>query len=146
MNDKQAIDILMVDDDEGDLLMTREALEDSPYENSFHTAHDGMEALAFMEKKDAFSDAPTPDLILLDINMPRMNGHEVLQWMRQHKTYKRTPVIMLTTSASDHDILKSYESHANCYVTKPADLSQFNTVVQAIDSFWSNIAKLPTKS
>lgn len=145
MSQAQIIDILMVDDDEGDALMAQEALEEAKFANNFHVVHDGLEALAFMEKKEQFSDVPTPDLVLLDINMPRMNGHEVLTWMRGHEIYKRTPVVILTTSSSDEDVLKSYEKHANCFVTKPVDLGQFNKVVNMIDEFWTGIVRLPPK-
>jgi len=140
------IEILMVDDDEGDTFMTQEALEEAEFVNNFHVVRDGLEALDFMEKKGDFSDAPSPDLILLDINMPRMNGHEVLAWVRGHSVYKSTPVIMLTTSSSEQDILKCYENYANCYVTKPADLNEFNNVVKIIDKFWTGIVKLPRNS
>lgn len=139
------IEILMVDDDEGDTFMAQEALEESKFANKMHIAYDGLEALEFMEKKGKYSDAPTPDLVLLDINMPRMHGHEVLKWMRAHDTYKCTPVVMLTTSNSPQDIQQSYEQHANCYVTKPVDLDQFNHIVKSIDAFWTGIVQLPRK-
>lgn len=139
------IEILMVDDDEGDVLMTREALEEAKFANNFHVVNDGFEALEFMGKNGKFSDAPTPDLLLLDINMPRMGGHEVLAWMRTQDAYKLTPVVILTTSSAHDDIVKSYENHANCFVTKPVDLLQFNKVIQVIDEFWTGIVKLPPK-
>ncbi len=145
MSDIRMIEILMVDDDEGDALMTQEALEDAKFANNFYTVHDGLEALEFMEQRGRFADAPRPDLVLLDINMPRMNGHEVLSWMREQDAYKLTPVVILTTSSSDEDVLKSYEKHANCFVTKPVDLQQFNKVVQVIDEFWTSIVRLPPK-
>lgn len=146
MNNRHMIEILMIDDDEGDVLMAQEALEDAKLVNNFYTVHDGLEAIEFMEKQGHFSDMPTPDLVLLDINMPRMNGHEVLSWMREHSTYKLTPVVILTTSSSDNDILKSYEKHANCFITKPVDLEKFNKVVATIDEFWAGIVKLPPKT
>ena len=136
-------EILMVDDDEGDTLMAQEALEESKFSNNFHVVHDGVDAVDFMEKKGAYGDAPTPDLVLLDINMPRMNGHEVLTWMRAHEHYRYTPVVMLTTSNSNDDIIKSYEKQANCFITKPVDLPKFNEVVRAIDEFWTGIVQLP---
>lgn len=146
MTHVRMIEILMVDDDEGDTLMTSEALEEAKFANNFHVARDGIEALEFLEKTGRFADVPTPDLVLLDINMPRMNGHEVLEWMREHPTYRLTPVVILTTSSSDEDILKVYEKHANCFVTKPVDLEQFNKVVKMIDEFWTGIVQLPPKS
>lgn len=137
---------MMVDDDEGDALMTREALADANVANNFHVVHDGLEALQFLRKEAPHSDAPTPDIVLLDINMPRMNGHEVLQWMRSEKQYKRTPVIIWTTSSSEADIIKSYDESANCFITKPMRLEEFNDVVQAINRFWHDVARLPRKS
>ncbi len=146
MKQARMIDILLVDDDEGDVLMTREALEDAKYANNLFVAYDGLEALEFMQKQGAHSEVPTPDLVLLDINMPRMGGHEVLAWMREQDAYKLTPVVMLTTSSSDVDIFKSYEYQANCFVTKPVDLAQFNKVIHAIDYFWTGIVRLPPKA
>lgn len=146
MNRAQIVEILMVDDDEGDAFMAQEALENAKFANNFYIARDGLEAMEFMEKKGKFSEMPTPDLVLLDINMPRMNGHELLSWMREHETYKVTPVIILTTSSSDEDIFKSYEKHANCFITKPLELKQFNEVIKAIDEFWTGIVKLPPKT
>jgi CheY-like chemotaxis protein len=145
MTDTQMIEILIVDDDEGDTFLTQEALRDAKVANSLHVVHDGVEALEFMEKAGRYSDAPTPDLVLLDINMPRMNGYEVLSWMRKTSDYKLTPVVILTTSSAEHDVMKSYEESANCYITKPVDLEQFHKVVSAIDSFWTGVVKLPPK-
>lgn len=139
------IEILMVDDDEGDTLMTQEALEKAQFSNQFHIVHDGLQALDFMQKQGAFTDAPSPDLVLLDINMPRMNGHEVLAWMRTQQAYKITPVIILTTSSSEEDILKSYEQHANCFITKPVNMDQFNQFIKTINEFWTGIVSLPSK-
>lgn len=144
MKHVRMIEILMVDDDEGDALMTKEALEEAKFANNFYVVNDGLEALEFMQKEGRFTDVPSPDLVLLDINMPRMNGHEVLTWMRQQKDYRLTPVVVLTTSSSQADILKSYEEHANCFITKPVDLEQFNNVVKVIDEFWTGIVRLPT--
>lgn len=143
MSEIRLLEILIVDDDAGDALMTQEALEDSDCPNNFHVVHDGVDALAFMKKEGEYSDVPTPDIVFLDINMPRMNGHEVLSWMRRHETYKTVPVVIFTTSNSDEDILKSYQNHANCFITKPTDLESFNKVVKTINEFWTNIVQLP---
>lgn len=133
----------MVDDDEGDTLMAQEALLESELTNTMHIVRDGIEAIEFLEKRYPYNDAPTPDIILLDLNMPRMNGHEVLSWIRDTEEYKLTPVVVLTTSDAQQDIVLSYEKNANCYITKPVELSQFNKVLQSIDEFWSNIVQLP---
>jgi chemotaxis family two-component system response regulator Rcp1 len=140
------IEILMVDDDEGDVLMTQEALEIARFENNFHAVHDGLEALDFMKKEGRFSGCLTPDLVLLDLNMPRMDGHEIWSWMRTHKQYKLTPVVILTTSSSEKDVLKSYQEQASCFITKPVDLEQFNKTIKAIDDFWTSIVRLPPKT
>ncbi|MBX2834939.1 MAG: response regulator [Micavibrio sp.] len=145
MADKKIVEILMVDDDEGDTFMVQEALADSSCANNFQVVHDGEEALEFMGKQGRFSDAATPDIVLLDINMPRMNGHEVLSWMRDQEAYKLTPVIILTTSSSDIDIRESYEKQANCFITKPVDLKKYDGVIKVIDQFWTEIVKLPPK-
>jgi len=137
------IEILMVDDDEGDTFLAQKALEESKFGNNLFIVHDGIEALEFLEKRGEFTDAPTPDLVLLDLNMPRMNGHEVLSWMRDQEKYKYTPVVILTTSSASVDILKSYENQASCFITKPVDLKQFNKVIKAIDEFWTGIVRLP---
>lgn len=139
------IEILMVDDDEGDTLLAQEALEEAKFANHLHIARDGMEAMEFIEKQGKFADKPTPDLILLDLNMPRMNGHEFLGWIKSQDAYKMIPVVILTTSNSDTDVLNSYNKQANCYITKPVDLTQFNKVVQSIDEFWTGIVRLPPK-
>jgi len=138
------IEVLMVDDDEGDTLMAQEAFEDIGFPHNFHIVHDGIQALDFMEKKGEFVDAPDPDFVLLDINMPRMNGHEVLDWIRHHHKYELIPVVILTTSHSDEDIFKSYKGRANSFVTKPTDIREFNNAVRAIREFWFSVARLPT--
>ena len=145
MTEARIIEILMVDDDAGDTLMAQEALEEAKFANNFYVVHDGIEALDFLQKQGAYIDAPSPDLILLDLNMPRMNGHEVLTWIRESDEYKLTPVIILTTSSSDQDILSSYQKQANCFITKPVDLQKFNEVVKYIDGFWTGIVQLPPK-
>jgi two-component system, chemotaxis family, response regulator Rcp1 len=137
----QQIHILLVDDNEGDILLTREALGDARIVNKISIAYDGLEAIRFLKKQPAGVD--TPDLILLDINLPKMNGTEVLAIIKNDPDLKRIPVIMLTTSSAEKDILASYDNHANCYITKPVDLDMFMNVVRTIEDFWISIVKLP---
>lgn len=137
----QQIHILLVDDNEGDILLTREALDDARIINKISIAYDGLEAIRFLKKDPG--GAETPDLILLDINLPKMNGTEVLGIIKSDPDLKRIPVIMLTTSSAEKDILASYDNHANCYITKPVDLDRFMDVVRTIEDFWISIVKLP---
>ena len=139
----QEIHILLVDDNEGDILLTREALEEAKFVNRISVAYDGIEAIRFLKKAPPFTNGETPDLILLDINLPRMDGTEVLSIIKNDPDLKRIPVIMLTTSSSEKDILASYDNHANCYITKPVDLERFMQVVRTIEDFWISIVKLP---
>ena len=139
----QEIHILLVEDNEGDILLTREALEEAKIVNRISVAYDGIEALEFLKKRAPFGDGETPDLILLDINLPRMDGTEVLGIIKNDPDLRRIPVIMLTTSSSEKDILVSYDNHANCYITKPVDLERFMEVVRTIEDFWISIVKLP---
>jgi CheY-like chemotaxis protein len=138
----QQIHILLVDDNEGDILLTREALEEARIINRISIAYDGMQAIDLL-KKAARGGGDMPDLILLDINLPKMNGTEVLSMIKTDPELKRIPVIMLTTSSSEKDILASYENYANCYITKPVDLDRFMDVVRTIEDFWISIVKLP---
>ena len=137
----QQIHILLVDDNEGDILLTREALDDAQIINKISIAYDGVEALRFLRKQ--VGGANMPDLILLDINLPRMDGTELLGIIKTDPDLKRIPVIMLTTSSAEKDILASYDNHANCYITKPVDLDRFMDVVRTIEDFWISIVKLP---
>jgi len=137
------IEILLVEDNAGDVRLTMEALKDAKVQNKLSVARDGIEALAFLRREGAFADMPRPDVILLDLNLPKKNGHEVLAEIKADPELKRIPVVILTTSAADADILRSYNLHANAYVSKPVDLDQFLMVVRAIDSFWLSIVKLP---
>ena len=139
----QQIHILLVDDNEGDILLTREALEEARIINKISIASDGMEAVNFLRKTPPFADADMPDLILLDINLPKMDGTEVLSIIKSDPDLKRIPVIMLTTSSSEKDILASYDNYANCYITKPVDLDRFMDNVRTIEDFWISIVKLP---
>lgn len=134
------IHILLVDDNEGDILLTKEALDDARIINKISIAYDGLEAIHFLKDPPA---RDMPDLILLDINLPRMNGTEVLEVIKSDPELKRIPVIMLTTSSAEKDILASYNNHANCYITKPVDLDRFMDVVRTIEDFWISIVKLP---
>lgn len=139
----QQIHILLVDDNEGDILLTREALDDARIINKISIANDGLEAISFLKKHPPYRETQTPDLILLDINLPKMDGTEVLSIIKRDPDLKRIPVIMLTTSSSEKDILASYDNHANCYITKPVDLDRFMDVVRTIEDFWISIVKLP---
>ena len=137
------IEILLVEDSPGDARLTQEAMADAKIRNRISVVNDGLEALAFLQQEGQYEGAPRPDLILLDLNMPRMDGREVLAAIKNDDGLKTIPVVVLTTSEADADILKSYELHASCYITKPVDLEQFITVVAGIEEFWFSIVKLP---
>ena len=139
----QEIHILLVDDNEGDILLTKEALEEARIVNRISVAYDGLQALSFLKKEPPFREQESPDLILLDINLPGMDGTELLSIIKNDPDLRRIPVIMLTTSSSERDILISYDNHANCYITKPVDLDRFMDVVRTIEDFWISIVKLP---
>lgn len=138
------IEILLVEDNPGDVRLTQEALRDSRILNNLHCAGDGVEALAFLNREGAFQGAPRPDLILLDLNLPRKDGRELLAEIKQNPDLKRIPVVVLTTSEAEQDILKTYDLHANCYITKPVDLDKFVTIVKGLEEFWLSIVKLPS--
>jgi len=137
------IEILLVEDNPGDARLAFEALKDSKLKNNLYLATDGVEAMDFLRKRGKFIDVPRPDLILLDLNLPRKDGREVLAEIKNDENLKRIPVVILTISKAEEDILKSYNLHANCYVTKPLDLDQFIKVVRSIEDFWLSIVKLP---
>ena len=137
------IHILLVDDNEGDILLTLEALTEARIINKISVARDGAEALHFLNRETPFRDSERPDLILLDINLPRMDGTEVLAIIKNDPNLRRIPVIMLTTSSAEKDILTSYDNHANCYITKPVDLDHFMAVIRTVEDFWISIVKLP---
>lgn len=141
----EAIEILLVEDSPSDVDLTREALDDAKVGNRLSVARDGVEALAFLRREGEYKDAPRPDLILLDLNLPRKDGREVLTEIKADRVLRRIPVVILTTSEAEQDILKSYDLHANCYITKPVDLDRFITVVQSIEEFWLAIVKLPSE-
>lgn len=138
------IEILLVEDSPGDVRLTQEALRDAKVQNNLHIASDGIEATAFLWRQGKHANAPRPDLILLDLNLPKKGGREVLEEIKQDPSLKSIPVVILTTSAAEEDILRSYQLHANCYITKPVDLEQFLKVIKTIDNFWLAIVKLPT--
>jgi two-component system, chemotaxis family, response regulator Rcp1 len=143
--DAEAIEVLLVEDSPGDVRLTREAFEDAKVHINLHVASDGMEAMAFLKREGKNADVPRPDLILLDLNLPKKDGREVLGEIKESADLKSIPVVVLTTSAAEEDILRSYRLHANCYITKPVDLDGFLKVVQSIDSFWLSVVKLPGK-
>ena len=143
MSNSKQVEILLVEDSPGDVRLTQEALGDAKIQNRLNVVNDGIEALAYLHQEGHYGDAPRPDLILLDLNMPRMDGREVLAAVKSQDSLKTIPVVVLTTSEADADILKSYELHASCYITKPVDLEQFIRVVAGIEEFWFSIVKLP---
>lgn len=137
------VEILLVEDNPGDVRLTREALKEGKVYSNLHWAQDGVEALEFLRRQGKFAAAPRPDIILLDLNLPRKDGREVLFEIKNDDDLKRIPVVILTTSKAEEDVLRSYELHANCYVTKPVDLEKFIVVVQSIDRFWLTVVTLP---
>ncbi len=139
------IEILMVEDNPGDARLAMEALKEAKVRNRMSIVEDGVEALAFLRRQGRHADAPRPDLIFLDLNLPKKDGREVLKEIKEDPDLKRIPVVVLTTSRAEEDILKSYDLHANCYVTKPVELEQFLSVVRTIDEFWLSVVQLPPK-
>ena len=139
----EPIEVLLVEDNPGDVRLTREVLKDGRIRNTLNVVADGVEALAFLRKEGVYADAKAQDLILLDLNLPKMDGREVLAAIKSDPALRKIPVVVLTTSAAEEDILKAYDLHANCYITKPVDLDQFNNVVHSIEDFWLSIVKLP---
>ncbi|HYB19381.1 MAG TPA: response regulator [Thermodesulfobacteriota bacterium] len=137
------IQILLVEDNPGDVRLTVEALKDGKIHNHLNVASDGEEALAFLRRQGQYAHAPRPDLILLDLNLPKKDGREVLKEIKQEKNLKRIPVVILTTSTAEKDIIKTYDLHANCYINKPVDFDQFTSVVKSIEDFWFTVVKLP---
>jgi CheY-like chemotaxis protein len=139
----QPIQILLVEDQPADVRLTREVLKDGKVANDLHVAVDGEKALAFLRREGEHADAPEPDLIILDLNLPRLDGREVLAEIKGDPDLMKIPVIMLTTSSAEQDILRAYEHHVNAYVTKPIDLDEFVNVVRSIENFWLSIVRLP---
>lgn len=138
------IHILLVEDNEGDILLTIEAFAEAKVTNNISVVKDGKEAIDFLNQVGIYSTSELPDLILLDINLPKQNGHEVLQIIKNSETLKSIPVIILTTSSSEMDVLKAYKNYANCYITKPIDVLDFMNVIAQIEGFWISIVKLPS--
>ena len=137
------VEILLVEDNPGDVRLTKEALKEGKVYNNLHWARDGVEALEFLKREGKHAKAPRPDIILLDLNLPKKDGREVLAVIKGEPDLKHIPVVVLTTSKAEEDVLRSYELHANCYVTKPVDLEKFIQVVQSIDRFWLTVVTLP---
>lgn len=143
VSESKPIDILLVEDSETDILMTREALETSKLVNRLHVVEDGEKAMAFLRNQQEFSAAPIPELILLDLNLPRKSGREVLAEIKADERLKSIPVVILTTSKAEEDVVRSYGLHANCYITKPVEFSQLAEVVRQINHFWFCVVTLP---
>jgi len=139
------IEVLLVEDDPGDVLMTKEAFEDYKLRTQLHVVTDGAEAMDFLRRQGDHADAPRPDLVLLDLNLPRMDGREVLQAIKSDPDLASIPVVILTTSEAEEDVLRSYSLHANAYVTKPVDFDRFIQVVRQIDEFFVTVVRLPTR-
>ncbi|EIV94509.1 response regulator [Frankia sp. QA3] len=137
------VEVLLVEDDPGDVLMTREAFEDHKLRNHLNVVSDGVEALAYLRGEGEYAGAPRPDLILLDLNLPRRDGREVLREVKADERLRRIPVVVLTTSEAEEDVLRSYDLHANAYITKPVDFDRFVAVVRHIDDFFVTVARLP---
>ncbi len=137
------IEILLVEDNPGDVRLTKEALKEGKILNNLNVVTDGVEAVAFLRREGNYTSAPRPELILLDLNLPKKDGREVLAEIKKDPSLKLIPVVILTSSAAEQDIVKSYNLHANCYVTKPVDLDQFIEVVKSIENFWLAVVKLP---
>jgi chemotaxis family two-component system response regulator Rcp1 len=148
MNEMQGVlpvEILMVEDNPGDVRLAQEALKDSKVPNTLQVVEDGVAALDFLYRRSGYGEAPRPDLILLDLNLPKKNGREVLEEIKQDAQLKTIPVVILTTSQAEADVLHAYSLHANCYITKPVDFIQFTRIVRTIEEFWLSIVTLPPK-
>lgn len=143
MAQHRPIEILLVEDNPGDARLTREALDEGRLLNNLHHVKDGVEALAFLKREAGHKEAPTPDLMLLDLNLPRKDGREVLAEIKQDPRFKKIPVVVLTSSEAEQDILRSYELHANCYITKPVEFEKFLNIVRLIEDFWLQVVTLP---
>ncbi len=141
---EEYIQILLVEDNPGDVRLTEEALKEGKVLNSLNVVEDGIEALSFLRKEGNYADVETPDIILLDLNLPKMDGRELLAAIKSDENLRRIPVVVLTTSKADEDILNAYNLHANCYITKPVDMDQFIEVVKCIENFWFTVVKLPS--
>jgi CheY-like chemotaxis protein len=143
MSPEKTVEILLVEDNEADIRLTREVLADSRLLNHLSVARDGEEAMSFLRRERPFQEAPRPDLILLDLNLPRKDGREVLAEIKSDPDLRRIPVVVLTTSRAEADVVRTYELHANCYIVKPVDLGQFVNVVRSVEDFWLKLVRLP---
>ena len=143
--ESRPIEILLVEDNAGDVRLIKEALEENKFLNNLHMARDGVEAMKFLHKEGEYANAVRPDLILLDLNLPKKDGREVLAEVKVDEDLKRIPVVIMTISKAEEDILKTYNLHANCYITKPIDLDQFIKVVKSVENFWLAIVELPPR-
>jgi len=145
MENLAVVDVLLVEDDPGDVVLIKEAFEYNKVHNTLHIVSDGVEALEFLHRRGQYKGAPRPDLVLLDLNLPRKDGREVLEEVKADRDLRTIPVVVLTTSEAEEDILRSYDLHANAYVTKPVDFDRFIEVVRLIDDFFVTVVKLPTR-
>jgi DNA-binding response OmpR family regulator len=143
MSQNRPVEILLIEDNEADVRLTREGIKEAKINNNLNVVRDGEEAMDYLHKRGEYQDVPRPDLVLLDLNLPKKDGREVLEEIKNSDLLKSLPVVVLTTSEAEKDIVKSYELHANCYVTKPLGLDQFVEVIRAIEDFWFSIVKLP---
>jgi chemotaxis family two-component system response regulator Rcp1 len=144
MTDNKAVEILLVEDNPGDVRLTIEALKEGRLINHVSVAEDGVEALAFLRQEDRYADEPRPDLILLDLNLPKKDGREVLTEIKADPALRHIPVVVLTTSTAEQDVLRTYDLHANCYINKPVDFEQFIEVVKSVGDFWFSVVILPS--
>jgi CheY-like chemotaxis protein len=140
---EKVVNILLVEDNPADARLIKEVFKDTNVNNKIHVAKDGVEAMEFLNKINEYSDAPKPDIILLDLNLPRKDGREVLREVKEDEDLKSIPIVILTTSSAKEDVIKTYRNHANCYITKPVDFDQFLKVINAIEDFWLKIVRLP---
>jgi len=138
-----SVEILLVEDNPGDVRLTREALREGRVKNRLHVVPDGVEAMRFLRREGEYAEVPRPDLILLDLNLPRKNGRETLAEIKSDRDLSTIPVVVLTTSVDEQDVLRAYEFHANCYINKPVDLDQFLHVIRSIEDFWLTVVRLP---
>jgi chemotaxis family two-component system response regulator Rcp1 len=145
VREHRPVEILLVEDNPADVRLTREALRDAKVVNTLHVVEDGEAAVQFLRRQGRYTDAPRPDVILLDLNLPRRSGHEILADVKNDPELRSIPIVVLTTSQAEEDILTAYRLHANCYISKPVDLAQLTKVVRAIDSFWFTVVTLPRR-
>lgn len=145
MKENKTIEILLVEDNPGDVRLTKEALKEGTIPSNLNVVMDGAEAILYLQKEEKYQDKPRPDLILLDLNLPKKDGREVLSTIKTDPSLKRIPVVVLTTSNAETDILKAYDLHANCYITKPVDFNKFIEVIIAIEQFWLTMVRLPSE-